>query len=116
MRDERGFTLIEMMCALLVLTLTLLVTSALSHAIQTQEQRSALRLAISREAVSVMENWRMQDALATHTDSRQLLLQHVAVSETTSVQQNAGLMQMSLSYSWQEGGRSYVQTWATLHP
>jgi prepilin-type N-terminal cleavage/methylation domain-containing protein len=116
MSDERGFTLIEMMCAMLVLSLTLLIASALSHAIQSQERRSALRLAISREAVSVMENWRMQSTLLPQSNSRQLVLQNVTVTETIAVQPVAGVMQASLSYAWQEGGRPYVQTWATLHP
>jgi prepilin-type N-terminal cleavage/methylation domain-containing protein len=116
MRNERGFTLIEMMCAMLVLSLTLLIASALAQASAAQERRSALRLAISGEAVSAMENWRLQSAIVPQSMSRQLLVQHVTVTETSVVQPSSGLMQLTLSYAWVEGGRPFVQTWATLHP
>lgn len=116
MTNERGFTLVEMMCAMLVLSLTLLIFAGLSQAAQTEERNAALRLAISREAVTVMENWRMQTTLTPSTATHVLSMQNVAVTETQTVAAQAGLKCLTLSYIWQEGGRSYAQTWATLHP
>jgi prepilin-type N-terminal cleavage/methylation domain-containing protein len=115
MRDQRGFTLVETICALCVISLSVLLISHLSYAVQAQQRRSDLEFAVSREAVSVMSQWRARIRSAeTGVHTRDLTFGGVVVRETERVQTEGGLLRITLDYAWQEGGRTREQKWSLL--
>ena len=116
MKDEQGFTLVESMLSLLVLSLALLLASRLWMTASAQERRSELQFSISRQAVAAMELWRGANSVAPGTTEREFRVGQVSIRETKEAPpEPQGLMRLMLTYAWEEGGRHYAQTWATLH-
>ncbi|MGB8955244.1 MAG: prepilin-type N-terminal cleavage/methylation domain-containing protein [Tumebacillaceae bacterium] len=116
MKDEQGFTLVESMLSLLVLSLALLLASRLWLTASSQERRAELQFSISRQAVAAMESWRGANTVAPGTTEREFRVGQVSVRETKeATPEPQGIMRLMLTYAWEEGGRHYAQTWATLH-
>ena len=116
MKGEQGFTLVESMFSLLVLSLALLLASRLWLTASAQELRAELQFSVSRQAVAAMESWRGANTVAPGTTEREFRVGQVTVRETKeAVAEPQGVMRLMLSYEWEEGGRRYEQTWATLH-
>jgi Tfp pilus assembly protein PilV len=114
MRDERGFALVETMVAVLILAFMVLAVSGLWRAAQTADAGSEWMFHLSREAVNQMEAWRLETELTSGTTTREWRLQQILVAERKAVQWEDGLWKLTLTYQWQEGGRTREQTWATL--
>jgi prepilin-type N-terminal cleavage/methylation domain-containing protein len=114
-RDERGFTLIETLCAVAVTSLTILTAAGLWQASQAQERRAEMQFAISRHAVSEMERMRAKASLTEGSVTTRMMQNGVTVSLQKVIERDAGLYRITLTYSWQEGGRIDEQIWATLH-
>jgi prepilin-type N-terminal cleavage/methylation domain-containing protein len=116
MKDEQGFTLVESMLSLLVLSLALLLASRLWLTASAQERRAELQFSMSRQAVAAMESWRGASTVAAGTTEREFRVGQVIVRETKeAIPEPQGIMRLMLIYAWEEGGRRYAQTWATLH-
>ena len=116
MKDEQGFTLVEAVFSLMVLSLALLLASRLWLTSSAQERRAELQFSVSRQAVAAMESWRGANTVSPGTNEREFRVGQVTVRETkASTPEPEGLMRLVVTYAWEEGGRHYEQTWATLH-
>lgn len=113
---ERGFTLVETMCAILVLSLTLLLAAGLIRATQHQERRTQMEFAVSRVAVTQLESWRGGESLPDGFRKKELVLHGTPVTETIITSIVDDLTKVTLTYTWHEGGRPHEQTWATMFP
>lgn len=111
-KNEQGFVLLETLLALLLLALALMLVTELWQASAQLERRTQTELTLSRQALSTLELARVQPALPVATRTTAV----AGGTETTVIQVDpiSGLTSISLTYTWQEGGRTHVQQWATL--
>jgi Tfp pilus assembly protein PilV len=112
-KNEQGFVLLETLLALLILACALLLIAELWQASVQLERRASSQLLLSRRALSVLEGARVQPALQTGTSTQRV----DGVTETTEISPDpaSGMIRLLITYSWEEGGHSYVQRWAMLH-
>ncbi|HEU4963120.1 MAG TPA: prepilin-type N-terminal cleavage/methylation domain-containing protein [Bacilli bacterium] len=115
MKDERGFTLVETMCTLVVVALMLLLSYELLRAAQVQEQRAEMEYAVSRVAVGHLEAWRGGTSLPSDSKQEEITILGIPVKETTTLvaDSETGQLQLTLIYSWKEDNKPYEQKWAT---
>lgn len=122
-RNEQGFVMVEILFAMVLLSLALLTLSELWQASQQLERRTQIHLSLSRHALSTLEQLRAESTVAPASSTREIsstLLTSLAlpkITESVDITQDttSGLILISLRYQWQEGGRSYEQRYATLH-
>ena len=115
MKNERGFTLVETLCALLVVSLAVLLIGRLSHAAKSLQREADMQFTVSREAANTLAEWRVHARTAeAGTHVRDMKLEGVDVRETESVEIAGELIRIEIEYAWQEGGRTREQTWALL--
>ncbi|ASS74966.1 hypothetical protein CIG75_08185 [Tumebacillus algifaecis] len=114
-RNEKGFTLIESLCAVVITSMTILIASGLWQACIAQERQSAMYFAVSRQAVSDMERLRAEQSVMPGEEVRDLEVDGMRILSHRTIVQEADLFQVTLTFTWQEGGRTHEQTWATLH-
>lgn len=114
-QDQRGFTLVETLCALLVVSLAVLLIGQLSQAARSLEHQADLQFAISREANNTLATLQARTRTAVvGVHQRDLHIAGVAVRETEQVTEADELLQIKLDYAWQEGGRTREQRWGLL--
>ncbi|WP_109690904.1 hypothetical protein [Tumebacillus permanentifrigoris] len=111
-KNEQGFVLLETLLALLILSLGLLLITELWQACGQMERRTQTELLLSRRAFSMIELTRVSSTPIVGTRT----LAVAGATETTEITPDpaSGLKRITFTYTWQEGGRTYVQRWATL--
>lgn len=114
-RSERGFVLLEALCAVTIVSLTIMLATALWHASIRQERQSELHFLVSRIAVSQMERIGEAQSIAAVERTNELEILGVSVEERLLVEREGQIYRVVLTYSWLEGGRAHAQSWATLH-
>ncbi|KEO82660.1 hypothetical protein [Tumebacillus flagellatus] len=118
--NQRGFVLLETLLALFLLSLALLTAAELWQASAAQDRKANLHLLVSRLAVSTLEEARAKPSLSAGTtirDVASLLQTPMPITEASEIKPDpiSGLTMLTLTYTWNEGGRSYVQTLSALH-
>jgi prepilin-type N-terminal cleavage/methylation domain-containing protein len=113
LRSERGFTLVETLCALLVLSCATLVLTGLWRTAQSQQRQADLLWNISREAAKTMEAWRVNGSMGG-PDTRTLTVKNTTVHEQKTTEDAPKHTTLTLTYSWQTGGRNHAETWTSI--
>lgn len=114
-RDQRGFTLVETLCALLAVSLAVLLIGQLSQAARSLERHADLQFAISREARNTLAPLQARTRIAEAGEHvRDLHIAGITVRKTERVTAEGDLLRITLDYAWQEGGRMREQRWGLL--
>lgn len=114
-RDQRGFTLVETLCALLVLSLAVLLIGQLSQVARSLERQADIQFAVSREANNSLATLQARTRIAeVGVHQRDLHIAGIPVHETERITEEGELLQITLVYAWQEGGRGREQRWDLL--
>jgi type IV pilus modification protein PilV len=116
-RWRRGFTLIEMMVAILLIGVGLMGVAALSTTVTRANQQSAAITAASSLAQERIERFRTEDyaAIASGSDTR--TLDGITYSRSWTVTANdpaAGLKTIAVTVSWTTRGRTHQTTLSTI--
>jgi type II secretory pathway pseudopilin PulG len=114
-KDERGFILVEVLCAVVMLAVGILVGAQFMQTAQALDRRSELLFALAQEAAAVLEMWRAQDVAEVQFQEREFVLMGTKIREHRVVEEVGGSWRMTLRFEWREGGREREQVWATFH-
>lgn len=106
--------MVETMLAVLVLSLMIWTCSGLWQAAQSADREADMLFHLSREAANTMEAWYLEAPYIAGTTTRQWQWRQLRVTETKTIVAEAGLWKLTLTYRWQERGRTHEQIWATL--
>ncbi|TCP59647.1 prepilin-type N-terminal cleavage/methylation domain-containing protein [Tumebacillus sp. BK434] len=115
-QNEQGFTLIESLCAVVITSLTVLLAATLWQTSLASERQSALQTELTRQATAKLERLRAETHVVPRDDTFHLESQGSQITEQITILPEGGLYRVTLTYTWQERGRTREQTWATYHP